>query len=358
MSRLTALRLAVAATLVTACTGAAIVASQKSAATMQKAATMFVDSLSADQKTRATFPFDSEERMRWHFIPNEMFPRKGLMIKDMNEAQRRLAHDLLRSGLSARGYLKVTSIIELEDILKAIETGGKMARNKEEYLFSVFGTPGAKGAWGWRVEGHHISLRFTIADGAVRGNLSSSPMFLGANPAEVRDGDMKGLRVLAEEEDAARALVMALSADQQKQAIINAVAPTDILTMNKNDITPLPDQGVTFASLQPAQQALVTRLIEVYTSTMEADVAAERLAKIKTAGMDKVRFTWAGETEKGKKHYYSIQGPTFLVEYDNTQNNGNHIHSVWRDFEGDFGRDVLRDHYRGAEGTTHRHGKR
>lgn len=208
----------------------------------------------------------------------------------------------------------------------------------------MFGTPGAKGAWGWRVEGHHISLRFTIADGAVSRNLASTPMFLGANPAEVRDGDKKGLRVLGDEEDAARALVMALSADQQKQAIINAVAPTDIVTMNKNDIAPLPDQGVTFASLQPAQQALLTRLIEVYTSTMEADVAAERLAKIKAAGMDKVRFAWAGETEKGKKHYYSIQGPTFLVEYDNTQNNGNHIHSVWRDFNGDFGRDLLREH--------------
>ncbi len=311
---------------------------------MSKAATQFLDGLSADQRAKAALPFDGEERLRWHFIPNEMFPRKGLMIKDMNETQRRLAHDLLRTGLSAHGYNKITSIIELEDILKAIETGGKMARNKEEYLFSVFGTPGSKGAWGWRVEGHHISLRFTIADGAVSRNLSSTPMFLGANPAEVRDGDKKGLRVLGDEEDAARALVMALSADQQKQAIINAVAPTDIVTMNKNDIAPLPDQGVTFASLQPAQQALLTRLIEVYTSTMEADVAAERLAKIKAAGMDKVRFAWAGETEKGKKHYYSIQGPTFLVEYDNTQNNGNHIHSVWRDFNGDFGRDLLREH--------------
>ncbi len=341
---LTWLRLAVAITIAVTFLGGAMVASQKSAATMAKAATQFLDGLSADQRAKAALPFDGEERLRWHFIPNEMFPRKGLMIKDMNETQRRLAHDLLRTGLSARGYNKITSIIELEDILKAIETGGKMARNKEEYLFSVFGTPGAKGAWGWRVEGHHISLRFTIADGAVSRNLASTPMFLGANPAEVRDGDKKGLRVLGDEEDAARALVMALSADQQKQAIINAVAPTDIVTMNKNDIAPLPDQGVTFASLQPAQQALLTRLIEVYTSTMEADVAAERLAKIKAAGMDKVRFAWAGETEKGKKHYYSIQGPTFLVEYDNTQNNGNHIHSVWRDFNGDFGRDLLREH--------------
>ncbi len=344
MSRLTALRLAVAVTIVLSFAGGAMVASQKSAATMAKTASAFLDGLSAEQRARAALPFEGEERLRWHFIPNEMFPRKGLMIKEMNETQRRLAHDLLRSGLSARGYNKVTAIIELEDILKAIETGGKMARNKEEYYFSVFGTPAAKGTWGWRMEGHHISLRFTVADGATKGHVSSSPMFLGSNPAEVRDGEKMGLRVLADEEDAARALMMALSPDQQKQATINAVAPNDIVTMNKNDITPLPDQGVTFASLQPSQQALLTRLIDVYTSNMEADLAAGRLAKIKAAGLDTIRFAWAGEIEKGKKHYYSIQGPTFLVEYDNTQNNGNHIHSVWRDFYGDFGRDLLREH--------------
>ena len=344
MSRLTALRLAVAATLIAACTGAVMIASQKSAATMQKAATQFLDSLSPDQKAKASFPFDGEERLRWHFIPNETFPRKGLMIKDMNEAQRRLAHDLLRSGLSARGYLKVTSIIELEDILKAIETGGKMARNKEEYWFSVFGTPAAKGRWGWRVEGHHVSLRFAVADGAVGNNISTSPMFLGSNPAEVRDGEKKGLRVLADEEDAARALLMALPANLQTQAIVNAVAPGDILTTNKNDITPLPEQGVAYGGMGSQQQALLTKLIEAYTSNMEADLAAERMARIKGAGIDKVRFAWLGETEKGKKHYYSVQGPTFLIEYDNTQNNGNHIHSVWRDFNGDFGRDILREH--------------
>ena len=341
---LTALRLAVAAALVTACTGAAIIASQKSAATMQKAATQFLDSLSAEQRLKAGFAFDSDERLRWHFIPNEMFPRKGLMIKDMNEAQRRLAHDLLRSGLSARGYLKVTSIIELEDILKAIETGGKMARNKEEYLFSIFGTPAAKGRWGWRVEGHHVSLRFAIVDGAASSHVASSPMFLGSNPAEVQEGAKKGQRVLADEEDAARALVLALPADLQKQAIVNPVAPGDILTMNKNDITPLPDQGVAYGAMGSQQQALFMKLIEAYTSNMEADVATERIAKIKGGGIEKVRFAWLGETDKGKKHYYSVQGPTFLIEYDNTQNNGNHIHSVWRDFNGDFGRDILREH--------------
>ena len=343
---LTALRLAVAAAIVITSFGAATLASPKSAATMAKAATQFLDSLSADQKAKAAMPFDSDDRLRWHFIPNEMFPRKGLMIKDMNESQRRLAHDLLRTGLSARGYNKVTAIIELEDILKAIETGGKMARNKEEYLFSVFGSPSAKGNWGWRVEGHHVSVRFTVIDGAARGYLSSSPMFLGTNPAEVRDGEKKGLRILGEEEDAARALVMALSPEQQKQAIVNTAAPNDIVTANKNDISPLPDQGVTYALLRPEQQQQLMRVIEVYTSNMEADIAADRLAKIKKAGLDKIRFAWAGETEKGKRHYYMVQGPTFLIEVDNTQNNGNHVHSVWRDFNGDFGRDLLREHVR------------
>ena len=344
MTRLNALRLAVACTLIATFTGAAMIASQRSAATMQKAAASFLDSLSAEQKASVSFPFESEERLRWHFIPNEMFPRKGLMIKDMNEAQRRLAHDLLRSGLSARGYQKVTSIIELEDILKAIESGGKIARNKDEYLFSVFGTPAAKGRWGWRVEGHHISLRFAVVDGAASSAIATSPMFLGSNPAEVRDGVKKGQRVLADEEDAGRTLVMALPANLQAQAIVNPVAPSDIVTMNKNDITPLPDQGVTYAAMGSSQQALLIKLIEAYTANMEADIAAARMAKIKSAGLDKIRFAWLGETEKGKKHYYSVQGPTFLIEYDNTQNNGNHIHSVWRDFNGDFGRDLLREH--------------
>ena len=346
MSRLSVLRLAVAAAIATTSLGVATIASQKSAAAMAKAATQFVSSLSAEQKAKAVLPFDSEDRLRWHFIPNEMFPRKGIMIKEMNEAQRRLAHDLLRTGLSARGYNKVTSIIELEDILRVIEAGGKFARSKEEYLFSVFGTPAVKGNWGWRLEGHHISLRFTVVDGAARGSLASSPMFLGTNPAEVRDGDKKGWRILSEEEDAARALVLALSADQQKQAIVNTVAPNDIITMNKNDIAPLPDQGVTYASLRPEQQQQLMRLIEVYTSNMEADIAADRMAKIKNAGLGSIRFAWAGDTEKGKRHYYMVQGPTFLIEFDNTQNNGNHIHSVWRDFNGDFGRDLLREHVR------------
>ncbi|MSO61385.1 MAG: DUF3500 domain-containing protein, partial [Acidobacteria bacterium] len=196
MSQLTALRLAVATVLVSTLMGGAMLASRKSAATMAKAAGQFLDGLNADQRAKAAFPFESDERLRWHFLPNEIFPRKGLMIKDMSEEQRRLAHDLLRTGLSARGYNKVTTIIQLEDVLKVVEAGGKFARNKQEYLFSVFGTPGPKGPWGWRVEGHHISIRFTVNDGSVTNAIASSPMFLGSNPAEVRDGDQKGTRVL------------------------------------------------------------------------------------------------------------------------------------------------------------------
>ena len=343
MGTLNARRLTLAAAIVTIVTGV-MFASPRSAATMARAAGQFLDGLTPEQRAKAVFAFNTDERLRWHFIPNEMFPRKGLMIKEMSEAQRRLAHDLLRTGLSARGYNKVTSIIQLEDVLKVVEAGGRFARNKEEYLFSVFGTPGPKGAWGWRIEGHHISVRFTINDGSVTNHVSSSPMFLGSNPAEVREGDQKGTRVLGEEEDAGRALVQALSPDQLRIAVVNATAPADILTMNKNDITPLPDEGILYSALQPKQQEMLVRIIDVYTSTMEADVAAERMTVARRAGLDQLRFAWAGETDKGKKHYYRIQGPTFLIEFDNTQNDGNHVHSTWRDFTGDFGRDLLREH--------------
>lgn len=344
MSRLNALRLVVAATLVATLMGGALFASQRSAANMARAAGQFLDSLTPDQRGKAAFAFNSDDRVRWHFIPNEMFPRKGLMLKDMTEPQRRLAHDLLRAGLSARGYGKVTSIIQLEDVLQVVEAGGRFARDKEQYLFSIFGTPGPKGPWGWRIEGHHISVRFTINNGSVSNHVASSPMFLGSNPAEVRDGAQKGTRVLGEEEDAARALVQAMTPDQLRTAVFSATAPTDILTMNKNDIAPLPDEGILYSSLQPPQQQMLIRLIEVYTSAMESDVAAERMAVARRGGLGNIRFAWAGSTARGEKHYYRVQGPTFLIEFDNTQNNGNHVHSVWRDFNGDFGRDLLREH--------------
>jgi hypothetical protein len=319
--------------------GGATIASQRSASAMEAAANKFLAGLTPEQRAQAAMPF--EDRLKWHFIPNEMFPRKGLMIKAMSEPQRKLAHDLLRAGLSQRGYMTATSIMELEVILKALEKDGKLARDHEEYLFRVYGTPAAKGSWAWSAEGHHISLHFTVVDGAAT---ASTPAFLGSNPAEVRDGPKKGLRVLGPEEDAGRALLMALDESQRATAVIQAAALNEIVTSNKVDITPLSPSGIAAAAMTPAQRDLLMKLVDVYAGYMADDLAAERLGKIRKAGVEKIAFAWAGEAERGKNHYYRVQGPTFLIEYDNAQNDGNHVHSVWRDFDGDFGRDLLREH--------------
>ncbi len=174
--------------------------------------------------------------------------------------------------------------------------------------------------------------------------VASSPSFFGSNPAEVREGPKKGLRILEAEEDAARALLLALDPSQRAAAKINTVAPTDIVTRNAVKVEPLSAVGIRASALTSNQREQLMRLIEVYTSIMTDDVASERMVRLRQAGVENIAFAWAGEAERGKKHYYRIQGPTFLVEYDNTQNDANHIHSVWRDFDGDFGRDLLREH--------------
>jgi hypothetical protein len=335
--------------------GAALSGADRSASSMTSAATAFLASLTPEQKGKAVFPFASDERVHWHFIPTgppPMFPRNGLTIKEMSEAQRKAAHALLKASLSQRGYMTASSIMDLETVLGALEAAQRAAateppraapivRDSERYFFSVFGTPSTKDTWGWRVEGHHVSLHFTVVNGSV---LTASPSFFGSNPAEVREGPKKGLRILGIEEDAARALLESLDASQKTTAIINATAPGDMLTMNNLKIDPLSPTGVSAGSLNDKQRELLMKLIDVYTGFMAPEVAADRLAKLKKAGVDKIGFAWAGETERGKKHYYRVQGPTFLVEFDNTQNDGNHVHSVWRDFDGDFGRDLLREH--------------
>jgi hypothetical protein len=332
------------------------IAAERSSSAMAGAAGKFLASLTPEQRQKASFAFtNTDERLHWHFIPTgpaPMFPRNGLTIKEMTPAQRALAHDLVKAGLSQRGYLTASSIIELESVLGALEAeqraaaaqpprGTPIVRDPERYFFSVFGTPSVRDTWGWRVEGHHISLNFTVVNGTL---VSGAPAFFGSNPAEVRSGPKKGLRILGIEEDAARALLDALDAGQRAKAIVTATAPGDMLTMANVDIAPLAPMGIMMDALNPSQRDLLMKLVDVYTGLMAEDIAADRLARIRKAGVEKIGFAWAGETERGRKHYYRIQGPTFLVEYDNTQNDGNHIHSVWRDFEGDFGRDLLRDH--------------
>ena len=325
--------------------GGAIVQSQRSSTSMATAAERFLASLTPDQRQQATFAFDSAERMRWHFVPN--FERNGLQVKAMTEPQRKAAFELLRAGLSERGYTTYTQIMQLESILREVEKGSGPSRDPEGYRFSVFGTPSAKGTWGWRVEFHHVSLHFSVVNGTA---IASTPSFAGANPAEVREGPQKGQRTLAMLEDSGRALVTAFDENQKKTGIFNAVALNDIVTGNMLDIKPLSPEGVKASAMTAPQRDLLMKVIDSYTGLMAPDIAADRLARIKAAGLDNVAFAWAGSIERGQRHYYRVQGPTFLIEFDNSQNNGNHIHSVWRDFNGDFGRDLLREH---LKTTTH-----
>ncbi len=318
------------------------IGSEKSAAAMATAAKAWLASLSAEQREQAVLPFDGADRTAWHYVPNEMFPRKGVVLGAMTDQQKALARDLLKTGMSQRGYLTTEQIIELEKVLQVVEGDKRrFPRDPGAYALAVFGTPGGTAPWGWRFVGHHISFHFTIVGGRAVGN---TPTFLGANPAEVREGPQKGQRTLGTEEDAARALLDALDPKERTVAIVQTAAPNEMLTENKTSVDPLSPIGLKAAAMTPPQRDLLMKLIEVYTGFMTADLASERVARIRKAGLENVAFAWAGETERGKKHYYRIQGPTFLVEYDNVQNDGNHIHSVWRDFNGDFGRDLLREH--------------
>lgn len=216
-------------------------------------------------------------------------------------------------------------------------------RDPNLYYFSVFGDPAGKGSWGWRVEGHHVSLRFGVDNGKV--TVSTTPQFLGANPARVPDGAPNpGLRALAAQEDTARALVQSLDSTQCTAALVAATPRGDIATGTTLKVDPINPVGLTAAQMTAAQRDMLMKVIDSYASVMPADIAAERLSKIKAAGIEKVTFAWAGSSEPRQRYHYQVQGPTFVIEHNNTQNNGNHVHSVWRDFNGDFGRDVLAEH--------------
>ena len=311
-------------------------------ADLAQAATDFLDALSVEQKGRAVFPFVSPDRVKWHFLPPEMFARGGVALRDLGAGQKDRARALLQTGLSQRGYLAAMDIMELEHAIRALDQGQRFVRDAEEYYVSVFGTPDAGGTWAWRFEGHHLSLHFTLVMGQIT---VSTPTFFGTNPAELREGPKKGQRPLGPQEDSARALVLALTELQRSRAFVSETVPADIITGNAFPVDPLAPAGIEAAALSSGQQALLRVLIESCTSMMSGEIAAARWARIREAGFEHVAFAWAGSMETGKPHYYRVQGPTFLIEYDNTQNEANHAHSVWRDFKGDFGQDLLREHY-------------
>ena len=311
------------------------------ASIMTESAKAFLASLTPEQRAQATFAMDSEERFNWHFIPKE---RKGLPLRDMTPTQKQLAHALLAAGLSQRGYIKATTIMSLDEILRVMENGKGPRRDPEGYFFSIFGEPSETGTWGYRVEGHHFSQNFTVASGKVQ----DAPSFFGSNPAEVLEGQRKGLRILAREDDLGRELMQSLTAEQKKSAIVSQEVPKDILTeaSRKAALKGQPS-GLEASKLNTHQRELLQNLLDEYVSNVPEQIAQMRQEQIKKAG-NNLYFAWSGGDKYRDPHYYRVQAPAFLIEFDDTQDNANHIHSVWRDFEGDFGLDLLKEHYQSS----------
>lgn len=333
------------ATLLSSAPRPAIAGKSRAESAIAEAAQRFLGTLRPDQRQAATFPFQSEERLNWHFIPKE---RKGLPLKQMDATQSAAALELLRTSLSAQGYEKTATIRELEKVLFQMENGNA-GRDPGRYFFTVFGEPSTSGNWGWRYEGHHCALNWTVVG---RKAIASSPQFFGSNPGEVRvevpGAPAKGTRVLGAEEDMGRKLVNALNTEQRSVCVLNEKAPSDIITGASRQAAIQEDTGIAYDKLNAEQRGMLLSLIRVYTNSQAKELADKRLSALRKAGLAKVKFAWMGSTEPGQGHYYRVQGPTFLIEYDNTQNNANHVHSVWRDFKGDFGMDLLAMHYRAS----------
>ena len=316
------------------------------------AALALVQLMGGDARAKLLQPFTDEARSDWHYTPRE---RTGIAYRDMSPEQRQASTALLRTALTAEGMDKVHAVMALEIALRELETFSSR-RDPGNYAIAIFGAPTSQQSpWGFRLEGHHLSLHFTLQGDQF---VSTLPQFMGANPALVpRDmpngGPRQGTRVLAEEEDLARALLGALGPEQRRVAVFDQRTYGDIVTRNAEKLAPLAPVGIELGALRPGEQATLLKLITAFASHLRPELRDARLARVRAGGLDGIRFGWAGSLERGKPFYYRIQGKTFLIELDNS--GGNHIHSVWRDFEGDWGRDVLAEHYRGAA-PAHGHG--
>jgi len=308
---------------------------------MSSAAKAYLNALTPELRARTQFAFNADERLNWHFIPIE---RKGVALREMTSAQKHLADALLSAGLSQQGVITAHTVMSLEQVLKDTEKGTGPERDPEKYYVSIFGEPSGQGTWGYRFEGHHVALNWTI----VNGRIASSPNFFGANPAEIKQGPRAGLRALMREEDLGRELVQALDPSQRAMAIVEKTAYQDILTSDsrKAALSGQPN-GIPFAKLTAPQKEILTQLVSEYASNFPAPIADFRMEQMRKTEAN-LYFAWAGGILRGEKHYYRVQTPAFLIEYDNTQDDANHIHSVWRDFDGDFGLDLLAQHYQAA----------
>ena len=298
-------------------------------------------SLDESARAAAALPFDSV-RTLWNYVP---IVRRGLTLARMTEAQRSHADALLRTALSARGFATAKSIVAHEGILKALEEAQGIDATRRDpglYYTAIFGAPSADTPWGWRFEGHHLSVNVTSVPGAPA---VVAPLFMGANPARVPSGPRQGLRLLAAEEDVARALVRMLTPERRRRALLADTTFGEIVTRNDPKARRLPEEGLAASEMSASEREQLRRLVAVYAGRFTSAEARAQLDRIERAGFGRLRFAWAGSTEPGKPHYYRIHGPTLLIEYDDTQSGANHIHSVWRDLERDFGGDLLRAHY-------------
>ena len=300
----------------------------------------FLKSLDKEQLEKVQKPFDDLSRQVWHFLPGQMWPRAGIKLNELDRTQKELAFELLRGHVSESGFKKIMSIIDLENILRELG-GDKKFRDPEKYFIAIYGDPLTDKLWAWSFEGHHLSLNFTISDKEV----SMTPRFLGANPAVVPSGGSTGRRTLAKEDDMGLELINSMDSSQREMAIFSTESYYEIVTSNATEVGPLSEVGIQMSDLSKVQQKHLIDLIMEYLSAMPEALASKRLKQIKNDGFNKIRFGWAGATVLGKGHYYRIQGKSFLLEFDNTLNNANHIHTVWRDFDGDFGKDLIKEHY-------------
>ncbi len=311
----------------------------------------FIETLSPELRAETIMSLDSEDRVHFHFVPKK---RKGVTFKNLDTDQTDAAIALLKVSLSEQGYKKTKEITELENILIVLENNkmrmpdGSPMRDALNYHFLIFRNKKDDTFWGWRFEGHHISLNFVAKENEI---LSSTPAFLGSNPAKVPSGPHQGKEVLKQESDFGFSLVNSLSEKQQRSAIVATEAPKDILSGTRTSVDPIEPLGISYKDLSSAQKRALITLIEVYLGNYTKDFQTRFWKKIKSAGLEKLSFAWAGSLSPGKGHYYRIQNPVLLIEFDNTQNNANHIHTVVRDLTNDFGEDVLKSHYK--ESHTH-----
>lgn len=308
------------------------------------AANAFLKSLTPDLRAAASFKLEAPERFDWNFVPKA---RVGVSLLKLDDRQAELVGPLLATALSPEGLLKARGAMKHENILRRVETErGIDASRRDPGLFytTVFGKPDAAAPWAWRFEGHHFSLSVTQVPGQPP---LVGPVFIGANPAKVLTGPQTGFRLLADEEDLGRALIKALPEDRRKTALIRDTAFAEILTTTDREVK-LEPAGLSARDMSAGERQQLRELVELYVNRSVSASASEVLQRLDAAGFDNLRFAWAGGLEPGQPHYYRVHGPTLLIEYDDTQNEANHIHTVYRDLQHDFGGDVLRAHYGGT----------